>query len=55
MARMDSSTLVRVDRPVGRIELRVTTVTTAFQVAVTAAITIDGSPYWNRAWHRWRG
>ena len=51
-ARMQSTTEVRVERPVGTTELHVTTVTTTFQVAVTAAITVDGSPFWSRSWSR---
>jgi hypothetical protein len=51
-ARMQSTTEVRIERPVGRIELAVTTLTTTYQVAVTASITVDGSPFWTRTWSR---
>ena len=49
-ARMSSTTEVRIERPVSATELTVTTVTTTFQVPVTAAITVDGSPFW-----KWNG
>ncbi len=51
-ARMQSTTEVRIERPVGQTELRVTTLTTTYHVAVTATITIDGSPFWTRTWTR---
>ncbi len=53
-ARMQSTTEVRIERPVGQTELRVTTLTTTHQVAVTATITVDGSPVWIRTWTRSR-
>jgi uncharacterized protein len=51
-ARMQSTTEVRIERPVGETELTVTTLTTTHQVAVTATITVDGSPFWTRTWNR---
>ncbi len=51
-ARMQSTTEVRIERPVGQTELTVTTLTTTHQVAVTATITVDGSPFWTRTWNR---
>ena len=51
-ARMQSTTEVRIERPVGQTELSVTTLTTTYHVAVTATITIDGSPFWTRTWTR---
>ena len=53
-ARMQSTTEVRIERPVGQTELSVTTLTTTYHVAVTATITIDGSPFWTRTWTRSR-
>jgi uncharacterized protein len=49
-ARMSSTTEVRIERPVTATELTVTTVTTTYQVSVTATITVDGSPFW-----KWSG
>jgi hypothetical protein len=43
---MSSTTEVRIERPVTAVELTVTTVTTTYQVSVTATITVDGSPFW---------
>jgi predicted acyl esterase len=51
-ARMQSTTEVRIERPVGATLVRVTTVTTRHVVAVTATITVDGSPFWSRTWSR---
>jgi putative CocE/NonD family hydrolase len=56
LARMQSSSETHVERPVGATRITVTTVTTTHEVVVTAAITLDGSPYWQRTWRRsWRG
>jgi putative CocE/NonD family hydrolase len=52
LARMQSTTETRVERPVGDTRIVVTTVTTTHDVAVTAAITLDGTPYWQRTWRR---
>ena len=52
LARMQSTTEVRIERPVTETRIVVTIVTTTFQVAVTAAITVDGSPFWSRTWSR---
>jgi hypothetical protein len=49
-ARMSSTTEVRIERPVTAVDLTVTTVTTTYQVSVTATITVDGSPFW-----KWNG
>jgi hypothetical protein len=49
-ACMSSTTEVRIEGPVTATELTVTTVTTTYQVSVTAAITVDGSPFW-----KWNG
>ena len=51
-ARMQSTTEVRIERPVTQTELLVTTVTTTYQVVVTATITVDGTPFWKRSWTR---
>lgn len=51
-ACMQSTTEVRIERPVTQTEVVVTTLTTTYQVAVTATITVDRSPFWTRTWIR---
>jgi hypothetical protein len=52
LARTESTTRIRIERPVAATELVVTTVTTGRGVAVTATITVDGKPFWTRTWSR---
>jgi hypothetical protein len=52
LARMESTTEIRIERPVAATRLTVTTVTTGRRVAVTAVITVDGKPFWTRTWSR---
>jgi hypothetical protein len=52
LARMQSTTEVRIERPVTETRIVVTTITTTHDVAITATITVDGAPYWQRSWHR---
>jgi hypothetical protein len=52
LARMQSRTEVTIERPVTHTELVVTTVTTAHDVAITATITVDRSPFWTKSWSR---
>jgi hypothetical protein len=54
LARMASTTEIRIERAVAATTLVVTTVTTRYRVAVTAAITVDGKPFWTRTWSRGR-
>ena len=49
---MESTTEIRIERPVAATLLVVNTVTTRHQVTVTATITVDGKPFWNRTWSR---
>ncbi len=51
LARMHSTTTVRIERPVGRTELRVCTLTTGQASSADIAITIDGQPFWQRHWN----
>lgn len=51
LARMSSTTTLRVERPVGQTELVARTVTTAQHCAVEVDIRIDGQPYWHRHWN----
>jgi hypothetical protein len=50
LCRMQSTTELTVERPVAGTVVRVSTVTTTHGVAVTATITVDGTPYWQRTW-----
>jgi putative CocE/NonD family hydrolase len=52
LVRMESTTEIRIERPVAATLLVVNTVTTRHQVTVTATITVDGKPFWNRTWSR---
>jgi hypothetical protein len=52
LARMESTTEIRLERPLAATELVVTTVTTGRRVSVTATITLDGKPFWTRTWSR---
>ena len=52
LARMESTTEIRLERPLAATELVVTTVTTGRLVSVTATITLDGKPFWTRTWSR---
>jgi uncharacterized protein len=52
LTRMESTTEIRLERPVATTVLVVTTVTTGRQVAVIAAITLDDKPVWTRTWSR---
>lgn len=52
LARMESTTEIRIERPLAATELVVTTVTTGRRVTVTATITVDRKPFWARTWSR---
>ena len=51
LARMHSTTTIRIERPVGCTELVARTVTTAHHTAVDVAIRVDGQPFWQRSWN----
>ena len=50
LARMDSTTTVRLARPVGATTLVARSVATAHHAAVAIEIAIDGQPFWSRSW-----
>jgi putative CocE/NonD family hydrolase len=50
LARMDSTTTVRIARPVGTTTLVARSVATGHHAAVEVEIAIDGQPFWRRAW-----
>lgn len=52
LARMHSTTTVRIERATSTTELIARTVTTTHQLAVEVAISIDGQPSWSRTWRR---
>jgi len=55
LARMHSTTTVRIERATSRTELTARTVTTAQHLAVEVAISVDGQPFWHKAWTRGLG
>ena len=50
LARMQSTTTVRLARAAGRTELVCRTLATAHDASVDVAISVDGQPYWQRHW-----
>ncbi len=50
LARMHSTTTVRIERPSGATTLLARTVTTAHHTAVEVDIAVDGQPFWKRNW-----
>ena len=50
LARMHSTTTVRITQPVGSTELVARTVTMAHSTAVDVDIRVDGQPFWRRRW-----
>jgi hypothetical protein len=50
LARMDSTTTVRIARPVGATTLVARSVATAHHAALAIEIAIDGQPFWSRSW-----
>ena len=50
LATMQSTTTFTVERPAGGSQLVARTVTTAHAVSAEVEITVDGQPFWKRAW-----
>jgi len=50
LARMHSTTTVRIERPAGGTTLVARSVTTAHHTAVEVDITVDNQPFWQRRW-----
>lgn len=50
LARMHSTTTVRIHQPAGSTELLTRTSTTAHHTSVDAEIHVDGQPFWQRHW-----
>ena len=55
LATMQSTTTFAVERPTGRSQLVARTVTTAHAVSADVEITVDGQPFWKRAWRHREG
>jgi hypothetical protein len=47
---MESTTTVRIARPVGATTLVARSVATAHHAALAIEIAIDGQPFWSRSW-----
>ena len=50
LARMHSTTTVRIERPAGVIALVARSVTTQHHTSVEVDISVEGQPFWNRRW-----
>ncbi len=55
LARMQSTTVVHIERATSRTELTARTVTTTHQLAVEVAISVDDQPFWQKTWRRGLG